>query len=156
MIVKGGRSGIQRRKLRSDGWTKEVRAQFLDVLAATCNITMACAAVGKSADSARSLKKRDGEFAMLWAEAYAAGSERLEEELIACALGQMPSGYNPGGDRKEPAVAAFDPDLAIKVLQLQGGTHHKRRKAGTLPAQADVDVALVERLEALADKLAGQ
>lgn len=154
MIVKG-KTGVQRRKLRSDGWTVALRAQFLDVLAATCNITTACRAVGKSADSARALKKRDGEFAMLWAEAYAAGRERLEEELVACALGQVPSGYNPTDERAEPAPMPFNPELALKVLALQNGTHHKRRRAGRPPAQTDVDQALLKRLEGLAAKVLG-
>ena len=156
MIVKNG-DLVQVRKMRKDGWTPAVRAQFLDVLAATCNITTACVAVDKSPDSARKLKRRDGQFAQLWTEAYAAGRERLEEELIACALGQIPSGYNPSADRETPPpLPPFDPNLAIKVLQLQSGTHHSRKKVGMLPVQTDVDNALVERLEALADRLAKQ
>lgn len=156
MIVKHSRLGIQRRKIRRDGWTTEKRAKFLDVLAVTCNATTAAKAVGKWADSARALKRRDGEFARLWAEAMAQGSERLEEELIACALGQIPSGYNPTGDRQEPPVQPFDPDLAIQILKMRSGTHPARKRTDAPPAQDDVDVALIERLEGLAKTLAAK
>lgn len=153
VIVKHSRIGLQRRKLRSDGWTKEMRAAFLDMLAVTCNISASAAAVGRSADSARQLKRRDGEFAKLWAEAFAAGSERLEEELIACVLGQASSGNNPDAVRCDPPNVQFDPKLAMDVLKLQASLHPNRRKAGAPAAQDDVDVALVERLEALATRL---
>lgn len=154
MIIKDKNGRIQRRKVRSDGWTATMRAQFLDVLAVTCNMRAACAAVGKSKDSARDLRRRDGEFAILWAEAYEMGRVRLEEELIACALGQMPSGDNPGPERTEPPEIPFNPELAIKVLQLQrGGRASRARTAGISPRQVDVDAELLARIERLAARL---
>lgn len=156
MIVKHGKLGIQRRQIRHDGWTVDIRAKFLDVLAATCNVTAAAKAVGKWPDSARALKRRDGEFAQLWAAAFAAGRERLEEELVACALGQIPSGDNPSAERQEPPAMPFNPVLAMQVLKMQSGTHPARKRASAPPAQDDVDIALIERLEGLAKALAAK
>lgn len=153
MIVRDQRIGLHKRKVRKDGWTPAVRAAFLDVLAATCNVTMACQAVGRAMTGARALKRRDGEFARLWAEAIAAGRERLEEELIACALGEVASGDNPEGERPEPPPAKFDADLAIKVLQLQGGSRQGKRPPGRPPSQTEIDAALMARLETLARQL---
>ena len=151
-IVKGDRKCVQRRAVRRDGWTKARRAVFLDQLAVTCNITMAAQAAGMHPHSARALKRRDGEFALLWDDAFAFGREQLEEELIACALGQVASGHNPTMAERNtpPPTPPFDPDLAIRVLQLRDGYHGKGRRVGIgLPRQSEVDAALMKRLEAL-------
>jgi hypothetical protein len=154
VIVRHSKFGIQKRAPRKDGWSKTMRAKFLDHLAATCNVSASAARINRSPDSARDLRRRDGEFARLWGEAIAAGRERLEEELVACALGQMPTGDNPSNERQEPPAIRFDPELALQVLKLQSGGHQARRRAGPPPAQDDIDIALIERLEALAGTMA--
>lgn len=153
MLCKRG-EGVQVRQPNGNGWTKARRARFLDELAATCNVTAAARAAGKDARNAYRLKQRDGEFARLWAEAFAAGRERLHEALIARALGQGPSGDNPDGERAAPPPIAFDPHLALQVLKLQDGIG-RARKANVPPMQVDIDVALLRRLEALAMTLGG-
>lgn len=155
MISRNGKLGLHKRKVRKDGWTPTIRAKFLDALATTCNVNMALQTVNRTAKGVRALKQRDPEFARLWDHAFAIGRERLEEELIACALGQAPSGDNPVGDRDGSAVCAFDPDLALKVLQLGGRlSRGSRPRAGQLPSQSEVDAALMARLETLAARMA--
>ena len=141
---------VQKRAPRPTEWTKAKRKRFLDVLAATCNASEAARSVKMSARNARELRRRDGEFALLWAEAFALGEERLREELIGAALGQVSTGNNPTGERTEVVTAPFDPALAIKVLQLGGGRSSRRRqRTSPLPNQAEVDAALLARFDAL-------
>ncbi len=154
MIVRDQRIGLHKRRVRKNGWTPKVRADFLEALAQTCNVTMACEAVGRAATGARALKRRDGEFARLWDAAFAAGRERLEEELIACALGQVPSGDNPAGEMPSLPPIPFDPQLAIQVLRLRGGSRQGKRPLGHMPSQDEVDAELLARLEALAQRMA--
>ena len=151
---------VQVRARRKDAWTKAQRTKFLTVLAETCNGTAAARAVGKTEDSARSLRRRDGAFLLLWEEALQAGYDRLEAALLARALGQGPNkGDNPSMEEvlgaTKPEAHDFDPALAIKVLQLHGDRRERRvrGKQGVVVArktQGEVDAALLARLDALA------
>lgn len=122
-------------------WTVTLKARFLEELADTGDVNAAAMAVNRLPEQARRLKRRDAEFARGWADAYAAGRERLGEELVGCALKPVAGG---GG--------AFDPQLALRVLQLKAPAE-RRFVAAPPPAASDTD-HLAERLEALADKLA--
>ena len=153
MGIANSKAGLQRRGVRDHEWTKTKRAIFLDVLGATCNVRAAARAAGMSSTNAYGLRQRDGEFARLWRDAFVAGRERLHEELIAHALGQVPTGDNPGADEINgahdgPAIA-FDPDRAIAVLKLQGGFGGAGRAVKAASA-AEIDAALMARLEKLA------
>lgn len=92
---------VQVRRTKA-GWTKARRQQFLEELAMTCNVTRAAALVGMSLPGAYALRRRDAEFALLWERAIDAGSERLREMVLACALGQRPNGHNPDEVRLDP------------------------------------------------------
>lgn len=155
--VVGAKGYIQRRRPAKNGWSVAKRALFLDMLAATCNVTEAARAAGMTVSGARSLRSRDAEFALLWAEAFLAGEERLREELIGAALGQVSSGYNPSGERVMVENAPFNPELAIKVLQMRsGGGSGRRRRTSTCPSQAEVDAALLAQLDRLGRSLPAQ
>ncbi|MEG3126099.1 hypothetical protein [Sphingomonas sp. GB1N7] len=161
---------VQVRARRKDGWTKSKRAIFLNVLAATCNVRASAQAAGKTEQTARALRHRDGEFSVLWEEALEAGYERLETELLARALGQVASGNNPAADEiaaAETPTYAFDPALAIRVLQLrgdrgrgvgqgsgQGSGRGSGRAMKPRMTQGEVDAALLARIDALAARKA--
>ena len=157
-IGSGNGRRVQLRAVRSDGWTKARRTTFLSVLAATCNSAAAARAAGETDHSALQWLKRDGEFSQLWDEALEAGYERLENELLARALGQASSGDNPGDGEIEAASAtdqAFDPDLAMRVLKLRadqgrGAGAGKGRAGVPRMTQGEIDAALLARLDALA------
>ena len=96
--------------------------------------------------SAYRLRARDGEFAMLWSQAFALGEERLREGCIAAALGQVSTGDNPGSERAAVETGPFNADLAIKLLSLGNRTGVARRtRSHTLPSQKEVDAALIAR-----------
>ena len=160
MPIVNGKTGLQRRKARHDGWTKERRATFLDALATTCHAGHAAAAAGASARSARWLRQRDAEFALLWAAAIMTGRERLKEELLFRSLGQLTSGDNPGAERHEPGGAAlppFDADEARKTLETLAKlerTQPRDRGRPDYATDAEVTHLLAERLAALAKRLA--
>ena len=152
---------VQVRATRRDGWTKPRRKAFLAMLAVTCNVRASAKSVGMSDRTVRDLRRRDGAFALLWDEALAAGYERLENDLIAYALGQTSRvdtsrGENPSIDDilTEPTeLLPFDPQLAIQVLKF-----HRAKSISAQPkgrrqepkTQDEVDTALIERLDRLA------
>lgn len=85
--ARGTKSAIvQRRVMRKDGWTKEARSRFLEVLRSTANVREAARAVGKRHCGAYALRKRDPGFAALWIEALEQGYAELEMMLIRHSL----------------------------------------------------------------------
>lgn len=70
----GRRVQIARASARE--WSPAVERRFLDALGATCNVTAAIAAVGKSKGSAYGHRKRWPAFAKLW--------DQVLEEAYAC------------------------------------------------------------------------
>lgn len=151
MPIGQGVKTLQRRAVRSDGWSKARRKLFLEELGETCNVQAAARAAGMSSRNAYALKKRDPEFEHLWAEAMADGAQRLREAMIAQQLGQLSSGDNPelDGQATTPAVP-FDPVKAIAALKAFEGFSEGRRRSVRPATQAEVDQALMARLEALA------
>jgi hypothetical protein len=171
-IAKTNAGAMQVRAARHDGWTAKRRAGFLDVLATTCNVSRAAAAVGMSTAGARLLRARDGEFSRLWEEALAQAYHRLEDELLARALGQVRDVDNPGQDRGDPeggteagsdagteaktgaGTGAFDPVLAMNILKMRDGAGRGRaKKAPPRATQAEVDAELMKRLDEIARRL---
>lgn len=158
-IAKTNGGAMQVRAARHDGWTARRRAAFLQALAASCNVSRAAAAVDMSASGARQLRARDGEFSRLWEEALENGYHRLEDELLARALGQVHDADNPVGDdteaREKAEAGPFDPALAMQVLKMRDGAGRGRaRKAPPRATQAEVDAELMKRLDEIAARLA--
>ncbi|MGA1799255.1 hypothetical protein VH567_10805 [Sphingomonas sp. 4RDLI-65] len=96
------------RALRSDGWTKARRVQFLHVLGRTCNVRAAAANVGMAWGTAYALKLRDPAFAAAWAAALADGYDRLEEALLAAAIAGLSGDFAIEADDAAEGAAAGD------------------------------------------------
>lgn len=154
MPIAQGKFLVQRKATRKDGWTVARRKLFLDALAYSANARMAAQAAGMNVHTAHALRKRDAEFAQRWAEALEDGAQRLREEMIAQQLGQVSSGENPDDDRVPSTPATpFDPVKALAALKAFEGFGHGRRRNVIPATQAEVDKALMARLEALAIRM---
>lgn len=170
-IGKGGTTA--KRTKRPDGWSKLVRARFLDAFAATFSVTAAAASVGRTPNSFYALKRRDPQFAQAYHDAIVNGYERLEAELLARALGQGRGDTTQAGDvargtNRRPASRAaemisadggspFDAALAIKILQMRQGEtgrgNDRRSKTFARVTQADTDAELMRKLAAAERRL---
>jgi hypothetical protein len=173
MVAGSNGRRLQKRRARKDGWTKTKRARFLDEFATTCNVRAAAAMVGMSDRSVRALRHRDAQFAVLYEEALQDGYRRLEAELLARALGQQPEDENPFDDEAEigddenpvaaerrpaPPPPPFDPQMAIKVLQLRNAeaaarSHDRRGRVFVRATQEETDAALMKKLDAVERQL---
>jgi len=156
--IVGGSGNRKLRKARCDGWTKDSRAAFLDHLAATGHVTRSVAAAGRSISGAYHLKRRDPVFSQLWDEALAAGCQRLEEALLARAVGGV-NAIEPGAAIVAIDPAAIDVDLALKVLTRRQTVAAARERGGQGPrvgriSRAELIAAIDRRLAALARRQA--
>lgn len=180
-LTSGDRRRVQKRAA-ARGWTKAKRTRFLTVLADSCNVRRAVAAVGMTPSGAYQLRKRDAAFADLWAEALAIGYERLEAALLEHALigvnaidmGEViDAAYADDGpdNKSEGKGGAIVPGSGFSVLALTPATiqlalallnRHdrpvdgRRLRSGRKPATPEeTDAALKKQLDMLARKLVG-
>ena len=82
-LVVNGSNGrrVQVRRAKLSQWTARVEDRFLAVLAATCNVRLACREVGLWPPSAYAHRKRWPDFARRWDRAVAIGAIELECRL---------------------------------------------------------------------------
>ena len=117
---------MQVRRARVKQWTPRTETRFLSVLAATCNVKAACAAVGMWPPSAYNHRQRWAAFAQAWDAAVETGFARLEAALLDAAC-------NPFSDREvEPDLAIRDM-TAMDALQLLHMHKHAVRGIGKRP-----------------------
>lgn len=151
-----GAPSVQRE--RGNNWTASRRAAFLGQLAATCNVTKACEAVGMHPCGAYRLRLRDSVFAGQWHDALLTGYDRLEAALLRRAMDavELPQGDAIDG----PIDGPIDVRTAIDLLKMhharQNASQNGRPRAATGPAvrrasEAETDAAILKQL-AIIDK----
>jgi len=118
LVVRGtnGRR-VQIARARLHQWTPRVEDRFLQVVAATCNVRAACAAVGMSVESAYKHRGRWQAFARRWDEAIVTGYQRLDGALLENAIAL----FEPPELPLEPAPLVLAPmsvDHAIALARL--------------------------------------
>lgn len=106
------------RTIRRDGWIAARRQRFLDCLAARCDVSRACQAVGLSRQSAYRLRARDPGFAAAWDGALLEAREAAIRSFIAAlpeALRRTLSGSSspchlrPSGDHEARGSLRHNP-----------------------------------------------
>jgi len=147
----------QRRRPRPGDWTPTKSRDFFDHLAATANVRASARFVGMSSWGAYARRRRDPAFAAGWAEALQAGYDRLEQELVARALGSAGADEDLKPDdesvQKIADATPFDPELALKLLNKRGcyGPGAERTGPKLQPAASDdeLECALGRKLAAV-------
>jgi len=127
-------------------WTKAKRTAFLKHLAATANVAAAARLAGESGSSAYLLRRYDADFAAAWADALQAGYDRLEQELLALALGEH------GGDERADAPRV-DKALGMQLLARLGGARGKQLGVTGADANAAIERSLKRKLAALEKRI---
>ncbi|PAX07000.1 hypothetical protein [Sphingomonas lenta] len=139
-------------------WTRKMKDDFLDHLAATCNVRGAAREVGVHPRSVYNLRRKDPAFTRAWGEALLLGYEVLETRLVGCALaGAREDGAPcvPDADRPEmdEPVEPLDRALALHLLKSHRGHLLGRRAVGgPKPRRAtpeETDAAILRKLAAM-------
>lgn len=160
-------------------WTSAMKAEFLDHLAATCNVSASARAIGVPRSTAHGLRRRDATFASGWAAANEAGYQLLETHLIGIALAKIgavvavdngvdaassggPSGEGgesgPGAASVAPGLgappSAEDFDAAFSMLRHRAMERARGPRGGRPLANSstrkDTDAEILKKLAALA------
>ncbi len=140
-----GEAKPKRKRMR---WTMQMKAAFLDHLAATCNIKASAAAIGVHSILVYSLRRRDAEFAAMWDDALVLGYQVLETQLVGHALAGGGKTLENGATE---LTGPIDVELALKLLDAHRAGRTGRR-AGPKPQRArqeETDKAILRKLAAL-------
>ena len=154
----GGATRAQKRQPRKDGWTKTQEAQFLAVLAETCNASEAAREVGKCRAGAYRRKQDDPGFARAWDEALAVGYAEIEAMLMREVLfGSEVEEVTMDGEgavKARKVKRARDLTIALRLLTLhkdkvarimaQAGAGPGETGPDSVDAQARVQLTMVE------------
>jgi hypothetical protein len=129
-------------------WTARMKANFLDHLAATCNVRDAAAAIGVTPGSLYQLRRRDAAFAEAWREAVVLGYDMLETLLLGHVLSGRDGRTIAGGPH-----GPIEFDAALRLLAQHGATlSGKPFKGGARIQYAtrdETDAAILKKLDAL-------
>ncbi len=157
LVIRGSRGRVaQVSRARVKQWTAATERRFLSMLAASCNVKMACAATGLSPASAYNHRNRWPEFARSWDAALEDGYVTVESallELAAISFGQA------GPDYTLP-VPPMTAEQGLQLLSL-----HRARVSGRgalpgavmrRPTEAETNAAIVKQLKSLHRKMLKQ
>ena len=143
-----GGKNTQLRKATGKDWSKVKVAEFLSVLAETCNVTRAAAEAGVSVSAAYRRRKADAGFRNAWLEAIGAAYQRLELVLLERAfVGTEKIVRRKDGSAER--MVQYPNQLALTLLKMHRDT---AVEANTEFAPSDVEEIrerLIQKLQRL-------
>jgi hypothetical protein len=120
LTLSGGKKP-QMRKPRPRDWTREKEANFLSVLADTCNVTRAAEETGVSSSSAYRRRKENAAFRAGWLEAMAVAYQRLELVLLDRAFNGTEK-LVKRRDGSEERMLEYSNQLGLTLLKMHRDT----------------------------------
>ena len=147
LTLVGGKNS-QLRKATGKEWSKAKVAEFLSVLAETCNVTRAAAEAGVSVSAAYRRRKADAGFRNSWLEAIGAAYQRLELVLLERAFVGTEKIVRRR-DGSEERMVEYPTQLALTLLKMHRDT---AVEANTEFAPSDVEEIrerLIQKLQRL-------
>ena len=130
-------------------WSEEDEAIFLDCLAATCNVEMACEAADVAHTTVYRQRRMRADFAIKWQAALEQGYAALELALVEAASRSL-----RGDLTREPLIVApMSAETALRVLQqhraaVTGQGNRTGYKAPPLTL-AEVQDGILRKVEAI-------
>ena len=147
LTLVGGKNS-QLRKATGKDWSKAKVAEFLSVLAETCNVTRAAAEAGVSVSAAYRRRKADAGFRSAWLEAIGSAYQRLELVLLERAFVGTEKIVRRK-DGSEERMVEYPNQLALTLLKMHRDT---AVEANTEFAPSDVEEIrerLIQKLQRL-------
>lgn len=141
----------QRVKSRGYHWCEETEDEFFDILAASCNVTLACESVGFSTPTVYRFRNERPEFDARWQAALALGYDRLELELLRAAHDSLADVKPFDADRPIPKMTV---EQAMNVLrahrnEVNGIERRGPGKRARRKSFAEVRDAVIKKIEAI-------
>jgi hypothetical protein len=137
LTLVASKRGPQQRTARKGDWTPRIEQRFADVLAETCNVTLASKAIKRSTGTVYAHRARSAAFRALWEAALATGYSRLELMMLERALHGQEKVVT-GRDGSTRVMREYPDRIALSLLKMH------REGAGTGEGTAAIDEAECE------------
>ena len=149
-VVRSTRWAPAQRVRSQRQWSDEAEAEFLDALAGTANVSMACEEAGVGHTSVYRRRRDNAAFAHKWQAALEQGYARLEMEMVRSAVDSL-TGLHFDATRPVAPMAA---ETALNLLRLhrQAVTGEGRRsgyRADPPKRLEEVQDELIRKAEAI-------
>ena len=86
LVLGASKNGAQKRTGRPSDWTAEMADKFVEVLASSCNVSLAARTIGRSISTVYKQRSKDAAFRAAWDQALTIGYSRLELMMLERAL----------------------------------------------------------------------
>ena len=86
LVFGASKNGQQKRTGRSSDWSQDKADKFVEVLADSCNVSLAARAIGRSVSNVYIQRTKDAGFRRAWDQALAIGYAKLEMMMLERAL----------------------------------------------------------------------
>jgi phage terminase small subunit len=120
LVLVGGKKP-QMREASKSSWTNAKEAEFLAVLAETCNVTQAAAEAGVSSSAAYKRRKENAAFRAAWLEAISVAYQRLEQVLLERAFNGTEK-LVKRRDGSEERMREYSNQLGLTLLKMHRDT----------------------------------
>ena len=141
----GTKNGPQKRAGRPSEWTQALADKFVEVLADSCNVTLAARAINRSISNVYKHRVKDAAFRQAWDQALAMGYSRLEMMMLERALhGVEKTVTLRNGESR--IMREYNDRVALALLR------HHRDAVGMIEAEVDEN-EYREACERIIDKL---
>lgn len=120
LVLVGGKKP-QMREASKSSWTNAKEAEFLAVLAETCNVTQAAAEAGVSSSAAYKRRKENAAFRAAWLEAISVAYQRLELVLLERAFNGTEK-LVKRRDGSEERMREYSNQLGLTLLKMHRDT----------------------------------
>jgi len=162
--AKGRRNdGLQLRKPRRKGWTAKARAEFIEVLRATCNVQEGLRAVGLGHSGAYYQRKHDPQFSAQWKEAIEQGYTELEMHLLRLSLfgaktTEVIDDGTEDGPKRTKTVHSYNLVVALRLLLAHKDKVHAYRSEQGIerPGSDAIRAEIQEKLALVRARTAGR
>ena len=133
----GGAAGRpQIRKKHKRALTAAEIEAFLQIVAETCNISLAARELGRSARVFYDLRRREPEFRCQWDEALREGYDLLEMDMVRRArFGTVKDVFHKG--KKTATTRVFNDSVALRLLSLHRKSIERMRAADQAGGRRD-------------------
>ena len=136
-------------------WNQGMKRDFLDHLAATCDVKASARSIGVGVSSVYVLRRRDERFAAEWQQALALGYQMLETQLVGHVLSHDPSNYLTNGDTAKTGAIYVEHALRLLTVHREallktakaprGGSVHRQVSQEETDAALLASIAKTER-----------
>jgi hypothetical protein len=117
LTLVASKRGPQKRAARKSDWTPRMEQRFADVLADTCNVTLAGKAIKRSSSAVYAHRARSAAFRALWEAALATGYSRLELMMLERAL-HGEEKIVTGKDGSTKVMREYPDRIALALLKM--------------------------------------